>query len=113
MSEKRERAETLTTVQRDHVHETLAVQEGRDNHVAAAGQGKGGGAANAQDMRGHDNFMNNVPVGGQRRHERQFSAGSFMTKKTGSVLLKTGFVLMCLMMMMTNPMIMRPSRTPW
>ena len=45
MSEKRERAETLTTVQRDHVHKALAVQEGRDDHVAAASQDKGDGTA--------------------------------------------------------------------
>ena len=42
MSEKRERTKTLTTVQRDHVHEALAVQEDRDDHVAAAGQDKAG-----------------------------------------------------------------------
>ena len=30
ISENRERAETLTTVQREHIHEALAVQEGRD-----------------------------------------------------------------------------------
>ena len=35
-----------------------------------------------QDMRVHDEFKNNGPVGGQRRLERQFRAGSVMSKKT-------------------------------
>ena len=50
MSKKRVRAETPTTVRRDHVHVALAVkedadQEGRDDHVAEASQDNGDGAA--------------------------------------------------------------------
>ena len=66
MSEKRERAETPTTLQGEHVHKAFAVhedadQEGHDDHVAAAGQEKGDGAAKARDVGGHNVLKTNVP----------------------------------------------------
>ena len=55
LSEKRERAKTPTTVQRERVHEAFVVQEDadqedREDHVVAASQDKGDKAAKVSDV---------------------------------------------------------------
>ena len=108
------RAETQTILQSKHVHEAHAVQhnadqEGCDEHDAAAGQDR------------VDDFEDatQVPeVERQTRPRKPPDAGCLKLKKFGPVLLKTGFMLTLLMLMMTNPILrMKGSctrrRTPW
>ena len=45
------------------------------------------------------------PVGKQTRPRKSMGAGYMKLKKIGSLFLKTGFVLMCLVMMGTNSML--------
>ena len=90
MSEKKERAKTPTTVWSDHVHKALADQEGHDDHVAAASQDNVDGA-------------NEVPdVERQTKPKKPLDDGHPKLKRIGPALLKTGFMLLFLMMMMTD-----------
>ena len=79
--------------------------------IDVPGQADGSnGAVQVQDVRGHDEIKNDGPVGGQTLRKRQFRAGSIKKKMTSSVLMKTSFVLMCVMIMETHRMLM-PERT--
>ena len=84
MSEKRERAKTPTTMQRERVHEAFVVQEDADqeshnDHVAAASQDKGDGTAKI--------------VGRQTIPRKPPDAECQNLKKIVPVMLKTGFML--------------------
>ena len=90
MSEKKERAETPATVRSDHVHEALADQEGHDDHVAAASQDNVDGAEEVPD------------VERQTKPKKPLDDGHPKLKRIGPALLKTGFMLLFLMMMMRD-----------
>ena len=97
MSVKREKAETPTTVQREHVPEAIAGQddvdqEGRDDHVAKANPDNGDEATKLTD------------VDIQTRPKKPPDAGYLKLERVGPGLLKTGILLMHIMLMM-NPMI--------
>ena len=97
MPEKKEKAETSTTVHREHVPEAIAGQddadqEGRDDHVAKANPDNGDEATKLTD------------VDIQTRPKKPPDAGYLKLKRVGPGLLKTGILLMHIMLMM-NPMI--------
>ena len=95
MPEKRGKAETPTTVKREHVHKAIAGQEdadqeGRDDHVAKANPVNGDEATKLPD----------VEI--QTRPKKPPDAGYLKQKRVGPGLLKTGILLMLMM----YPMIM-------
>jgi hypothetical protein len=86
MSEKREKAKTPITVQREHVHEAVAGQEdaeqdGRDDHAAAASQDRGDGAAEVLDE------------GIQTRPRKPPDAGCLKPRRVGPGLMEPGPIL--------------------
>ena len=83
-------------MQREHVHEAAAGQEdadqeGCDDHVDKASQDKGDGAARVPD------------VGTQTRPRKPPDVVCIKLKKIAPGLLRTGILMMLLMLVMTNP----------
>ena len=98
MSEKREKAETLISVQTEHVHEAVtgqedADQDGHDDHPATATRDKGDGAENFPDEEI------------QTRPKKPPDTGCEKLKRIIPGLLKTGILLVNLMLTL-YPMIM-------